>query len=69
MRLDLSDLRLFLSIVEAGKAPETLLKRMSVGGYGVPGHYHLKDLPSTVWPPPVDRGEHITQAPAPGAKA
>ncbi len=59
----------FLSIVEAGKAPDTLLKRMSVGGHGVPGHYHLADLPSTVWPPPVDRGEYITQAPAPGATA
>jgi len=59
----------FLSIVEAGKAPDTLLKRMSVGGHGVPGHYHLKDLPSSVWPPPVDRGDFITQAPAPEVTA
>jgi hypothetical protein len=54
----------FLSIVEAGKAPDTLLKRMSVTGHDVPGHYHLQDLPSTVWPPPVEAGEFITQAPS-----
>ena len=60
---------LTLSIVEAGKAPDTLLKRMSVGGHGVPGHYHPKDLPSSVWPPPVDRGDFITQAPAPEVTA
>ena len=54
----------FLQIIEAGKAPETLLKRMSVTGHGVPGHYHHKDLPSTVWPPPVERGDYVTQAPA-----
>lgn len=51
----------FLSIIEAGKAPETLLKRMSVTGHEVPGHYHYEDLPSTVWPPPVDRGDYLTQ--------
>lgn len=54
----------FLSIVEAGKAPDTLLKRMSVAGHGVPGHYHLKDIPSPVWPPPVEAGKYVTQAPA-----
>lgn len=59
----------FLAIVEAGKAPDTLLERMSVGGHGVPGHYHLKDLPSPVWPPPVERGDFVTQAPAPEARA
>ena len=51
----------FMEIVSANKAPETLLKRMSVAGHGVPGHYHYKDLPSTVWPPPVERGDYITQ--------
>jgi len=51
----------FMEILEAGKAPETLLRRMSVTGHDVPGHYHLDDLPSTVWPPPVEAGEHITQ--------
>ena len=50
---------------KAGKAPDTLLKRMSVAGHGVPGHYHLKDIPSPVWPPPVERGDYVTQAPAP----
>ena len=54
----------FLSIIEAGKAPDTLLKRMSVTGHGVPGHYRLADLPSTVWPPPVEAGEYVTQGPA-----
>jgi hypothetical protein len=54
----------FMEILQAGKAPDTLLKRMSVAGHGVPGHYHYKDLPSTVWPPAVERGDFITQEPA-----
>jgi hypothetical protein len=54
----------FLAIVEAGKAPDTLLKRMSVAGLDVPGHYRHRDLPSSVWPPPVERGDHLTQPPA-----
>ena len=48
----------FLRIIEAGKAPDTLLKRMSVTGLGVPGHYRYDDLPSTVWPPPVEAGRY-----------
>ena len=55
----------FMSIVSDGKASDTLLKRMSVTGHSVPGHYHYDELPSTVWPPPVERGDYITQAPAP----
>ena len=51
----------FMEILSANKAPDTLLKRMSVTGHGVPGHYHLADLPGTVWPPPVERGDYITQ--------
>ena len=51
----------FMEILKANKAPETLLKRMSVAGHGVPGHYHYKDIPSTVWPPPVERGDFIEQ--------
>jgi hypothetical protein len=51
----------FLEIIQAGKAPDTLLERMAVTGHDVPGHYHYKDLPSTVWPPPVERGDYITQ--------
>ena len=51
----------FMGIVEAGKAPDTLLKRMSVTGHDVPGHYHYDDLPSPVWPPPVERGDFVTQ--------
>ena len=49
----------FLRIIESGKAPETLLKRMSVTGLGVPGHYRHDDLPSSVWPPPVEAGLHV----------
>ena len=51
----------FLKIIEAGKAPDTLLKRMSVTGLDVPGHYRHQDLPSPVWPPPVEAGKHVTQ--------
>lgn len=53
----------FMAIVEAGKAPDTLLKRMSVGGLKVPGHYRYREMPSTVWPPPVERGDYVTQEP------
>ena len=53
----------FMEILKAGKASERLLERMKVTGHGVPGHYHYKDLPSTVWPPPVERGDYITQEP------
>lgn len=58
----------FMEIIKADKAPETLLRRMSVSGHGVPGHYHHKDIPSPVWPPPVERGDYITQT-APEADA
>ena len=53
----------FIEIMKADKAPDTLLKRMAVAGHDVPGHYHYKDLPSPVWPPPVERGDYITQEP------
>lgn len=59
----------FLSIIQAGKAPETLLKRMSVTGLEVPGHYRHRDLPSTVWPPPVEAGEYVRPASTPEATA
>jgi hypothetical protein len=59
----------FVEIIHAGKAPDTLLKRMSVSGLEVPGHYRYQDIPSSVWPPPVERGDHITQQPAPEATA
>ena len=51
----------FIEILKANKAPDTLLERMKVSGHGVPGHYHLEDLPSPVWPPPVERGDYVTQ--------
>ena len=59
----------FMEILKAGKAPDTLLERIKVSGHGVPGHYHLADLPSTVWPPPVEAGEYVTQQQAPEATA
>jgi len=52
----------FLSILSAGKATEGLKERMSVDSKSQPGHYRLKDLPSTVWPPPVDAGKFLAQA-------
>jgi hypothetical protein len=51
----------YLQIIESGKAPETLLKRISVTGLGVPGHYRHDDLPSPVWPPPVEAGKHVRE--------
>jgi hypothetical protein len=51
-------------VVKSGKAPDTLMERLKVFGLEVPGHYRPEDLPSTVWPPPVERGEHLTQEPA-----
>jgi hypothetical protein len=51
----------FLAIAAAGKAPQALLDRMAVDGRSQPGHYRLADLPSPVWPPPVERGDFITQ--------
>ncbi|MEU6748839.1 hypothetical protein ABZ914_21690 [Spirillospora sp. NPDC046719] len=58
-----STVHTFMEIINSGKAPETLLKRMKVAGHGVPGHYHYDEMPSTLWPPPVERGDFITQAP------
>jgi hypothetical protein len=51
----------FLAIAASGKAPQGLLDRMGVHGPSQPGHYQLKDLPSPVWPPPVERGDYVTQ--------
>lgn len=59
----------FMEILKADKAPPRLLERMGVFGHGVPGHYHLKDIPSPVWPPPVEEGKYLTQAPAPEVSA
>jgi hypothetical protein len=59
----------FVEIIKADKAPDTLLKRMSVSGLDVPGHYRYQDIPSSVWPPPVERGDYITQQKAPEATA
>lgn len=54
--------RTFLAIAASGKAPQGLLDRMSVDGRSQPGHYRLRDIPSSVWPPPVERGDFVTQA-------
>ena len=48
-------------VMKSGKAPDTLKKRLTVFGLDVPGHYRPEDLPSTVWPPPVEAGEYVTQ--------
>ena len=50
-------------VVKSGKAPDTLMERLKVFGLEVPGHYRPQDLPSTVWPPPVEAGEFTTQEP------
>jgi hypothetical protein len=34
---------------------------MALPGLEQPGHYRLKDLPSTVWPPPVEQGRYVAQ--------
>jgi hypothetical protein len=52
----------FLEIAGSGKAPPGLLDRMSLHGPSQPGHYTRAGLPSSVWPPPVEAGLHITQA-------
>jgi hypothetical protein len=54
----------FLEIASAGKAPQALLDRMSLHGPSQPGHYTRANLPSSVWPPPVEAGEHLAQAPS-----
>lgn len=57
----------FVNIIKAGKAPDTLLKRMSVTGLEVPGHYTYAEMPSTLWPPPVERGDYLRDASTPKA--
>jgi ketosteroid isomerase-like protein len=59
----------FLSLVADGKATEGLKERMAVDGKTQPGHYRRSDLPSTVWPPPVEAGEFRTQAVFPQGRA
>ena len=51
----------FLAIAASGKAPQGLLDRMSVNGKEMPGHYTYAELPSTLWPPPVERGDYVSQ--------
>ena len=55
----------FLALAASGKAPQPLLDRMAVDGRSQPGHYPLDELPSPVWPPPVERGDFITQEATP----
>lgn len=51
----------FLELAGSGKAPQPLLDRMSLHGPSQPGHYTYANLPSSVWPPPVEAGLHTTQ--------
>ncbi|MBB6626148.1 nuclear transport factor 2 family protein [Nocardioides sp. KIGAM211] len=55
----------FLALAGSGRAPQGLLDRMGLDGMTQPGHYRLADLPSTVWPPPVDAGEHAAKGERP----
>ncbi len=52
----------FLAIAASGKAPKGLLDRMRVDGKTQPGHYTYESMPSSLWPPPVERGDLVTQA-------
>ena len=54
----------FLAIAGSGRAPQGLLDRMSLHGPSQPGHYALGNLPSSVWPPPVEAGRFRTQSEA-----
>jgi hypothetical protein len=56
----------FLKIVQDGKATQPLLDRMALDGRSQPGHYGRADLPSSVWPPPVEAGLHTSQRPVEG---
>lgn len=47
----------FLGMLEAGDAPAALEARMNLHGPSQPGHYRRAELPTTVWPEPVARGE------------
>ena len=53
-----------MAILSSGKAPDTLKERVKVFGHSDPGHYHAIYLPSAGWPPPVEAGQYVTQAPA-----
>jgi len=54
----------FLAIAQAGKASGPLLERMSLDGPSQPGHYRHADLPSSVWPPPVENGDFVPRGAA-----
>ena len=54
----------FLALAGSGKAPQGLLDRMSLDGMSQPGHYRHADLPSTVWPPPVESADRARRAEA-----
>ena len=54
----------FLAILKDGRAKQTLRDRMSRDSRSQPGHYSLADLPSPVWPPPVEDIHQSTRAEA-----
>ncbi len=53
----------FIEIAKSGKAPQAFLDRISVPSMQMPNHYRYADLPSTLWPPPVEAGRYVTQNP------
>lgn len=53
----------FIEIAKSGKASKHFLDRIAVPMMDMPGRYHYADLPSTLWPPPVEGGDYVTQKP------
>ncbi|MCW2766551.1 MAG: hypothetical protein JWO11_2510 [Nocardioides sp.] len=51
----------YLQIMGSGKAPQGLVDRMHQNSKEQPGHFRPEDLPSTVWPPPVEAGTYLQQ--------
>lgn len=58
-----STARTFMAIAKSGKAPNAFLDRIAIPMMDMPGRYHYADLPSTLWPPPVEEGRYVTQNP------
>lgn len=53
----------FIEIAKSGRAPQAFLDRIGLNGMDMPGHCRYADLRSTLWPPPVEEGQYVTQNP------
>ncbi|GAB1814826.1 nuclear transport factor 2 family protein [Mycobacterium sp. MUNTM1] len=51
----------FVQVAKSGKAPQAFLDRIAIPSMQMPGHVRYADLPSTLWPPPVEAGQFVTQ--------